>query len=118
MSPTTGFIGLLFEAPDEDEDDDEAWLARTAGDKQLGGRSHMEVGKRAVLYRGKLRSMTFDKGDYATAAEWLGRSTYAQVTRAHFTPQHWLLCHLGLYWSEFEFRVASPSSPAAARCAT
>ena len=27
----------------------------------------------------------------------------AQRTRAHFTPQHWLLCHVGLYWPEFEF---------------
>ena len=22
----------------------------------------------------------------------------AQRTRAHFTPQHWLLCHLGMYY--------------------
>ena len=26
-------------------------------------------------------------------------------TRAHFTPQHWLLCYLGLYLTEFEFEV-------------
>jgi len=25
------------------------------------------------------------------------------MTRAHFTPKHWLLCHVGLYLSEFEF---------------
>ena len=24
-------------------------------------------------------------------------TSYAPRTRAHFTPQHWLLCHLGLY---------------------
>ena len=25
-------------------------------------------------------------------------------TRApHFTPQHWLMCHMGLYYFEFEF---------------
>jgi hypothetical protein len=22
----------------------------------------------------------------------------------HFNPQDWLLCHMGLYWFEFEFR--------------
>jgi len=27
----------------------------------------------------------------------------AQSTRVHLFPLHWLLCHLGLYWSEFEF---------------
>ena len=27
-----------------------------------------------------------------------------RTTRApHFTPQHWLLCHMGLYKFEFEF---------------
>ena len=29
----------------------------------------------------------------------LTRNTHAP----HFTPQHWLLCHMGLYWFEFEF---------------
>jgi hypothetical protein len=29
--------------------------------------------------------------------------TRAQRTRVHFCPQNWLLCHLGLYWLEFEF---------------
>ena len=29
------------------------------------------MGKRAVLYRDESRSPTFDKGDYAIAAEWL-----------------------------------------------
>jgi hypothetical protein len=24
-------------------------------------------------------------------------------TRTHFNPQHWLLCHMGLYKFEFEF---------------
>ena len=24
-------------------------------------------------------------------------TSYAPRTRTHFTPQHWLLCHLGLY---------------------
>jgi hypothetical protein len=28
--------------------------------------------------------------------------TCAQRTRVHFCPQHWLLCHLGLYLFEFE----------------
>jgi hypothetical protein len=29
--------------------------------------------------------------------------TRAQRTRVLFYPQHWLLCHLGLYYFEFEF---------------
>jgi|AntAceMinimDraft_5_1070358.scaffolds.fasta_scaffold99642_1 hypothetical protein len=29
--------------------------------------------------------------------------TRAQRTRIHLCPQHWLLCHLGLFKSEFEF---------------
>ena len=29
------------------------------------------------------------------------------MRRAHFYPQHWLLCHVGLYLFEFEF--AAPS---------
>ena len=34
--------------------------------------------------------------------------TCAQRTRVHFCPQHWLLCHLGLYQFEFE-PVLSPT---------
>ena len=34
--------------------------------------------------------------------------TCAQRTRVHFCPQHWLLCHLGLYQFEFEFAFRSP----------
>ena len=30
----------------------------------------------------------------------------AQRTRTHFTPQHWLLCHMGMYQFEFEFALA------------
>jgi hypothetical protein len=25
--------------------------------------------------------------------------------RTHFYPQQWLLCHMGLYWFEFEFEL-------------
>ena len=32
-----------------------------------------------------------------------------QRTRAHFYPQHWLLCHMGLYKFEFEFEFAGVS---------
>ena len=28
-----------------------------------------------------------------------------RTERAHFNPQHWLLCHMGLYYFEFEFLV-------------
>ena len=35
------------------------------------------------------------------------RATHAQRTRAHFYPQHWLLCHMGLYKFEFEFDAPS-----------
>ena len=33
------------------------------------------------------------------------RTCFVCATHAHphFFPQHWLLCHLGLYWFEFEF---------------
>ena len=34
-----------------------------------------------------------------------------QHTRAHSTPQHWLLCHLGLHKSEFEFDHTGPEYP-------
>jgi hypothetical protein len=29
----------------------------------------------------------------------------AQRTRAHFTPKHWLLSNLKLYYFEFEFKI-------------
>ena len=32
-------------------------------------------------------------------------------TRARFYPQHWLLCHMGLYLFEFEFPSLTPSLP-------
>ena len=32
-----------------------------------------------------------------TATAELLQKPHAQRTRAHFTPQHWLLCHLGFY---------------------
>jgi hypothetical protein len=32
--------------------------------------------------------------------------TRAQRTRVHVCPQHWLLCHMGLYMLEFEFELA------------
>jgi len=31
-------------------------------------------------------------------------------TRAHFTPQRWLLCHMGLYKFEFEFEEKNDSA--------
>ena len=36
-----------------------------------------------------------------------GGPTRAPRARAHFTPQHWLLCHLGLYRFDFEFELAA-----------
>jgi hypothetical protein len=49
--------------------------------------------------------------------------TRAQRTRVQLYPQHWLLCHLGLYKFEFEFEFtgARPSvrlcvGPELARC--
>ena len=36
---------------------------------------------------------------------------YHTHTRAHFTPQHWLLCHMGLYKFEFQFCFEWNCSP-------
>ena len=33
----------------------------------------------------------------------LGTDLTRNTRAPHFTPQHWLLCHMGLYWFEFEF---------------
>ena len=40
------------------------------------------------------------------------RTCFVCATHAHshFCPQHWLLCHLGLYKSEFEFGPLPPVS--------
>jgi hypothetical protein len=46
------------------------------------------------------------------ATAWAPRpNTRAQHTRVHFYPQHYLLCHLGLYKIEFEFAEAWAPRP-------
>ena len=41
------------------------------------------------------------------------RTCFVCATHAHshFCPQHWLLCHLGLYYFEFEFLTALRREP-------
>ena len=43
-------------------------------------------------------------------------STCAQRTGVHSCPQHWLLCHLGLYYFEFEFPIAKRHEQIAKKC--
>jgi hypothetical protein len=51
------------------------------------------LARRACLCPPALSRVTFMRDAHAPAA---GHST-------HFNPHHWLLCHMGLYYFEFEF---------------
>jgi len=66
------------------------------GEEEVGvGRGHP---LRAHIYH--------NQAPYTTAlARAPSHLTDAQRIRTHFTPQHWLLCHMGQYKIEFEFQL-------------